>query len=312
MLNRRDFLKHSGLVIGLGAMTSPILAMPIRNEALEVHIFSKHLQFLSYEDAAAAAVHIGFNGVELTVRPGGHVRPEKVEEDLPRALAAIRNQGLKANMIVTAINNAASETNRKVLKVAAQQGIKSYRMGYYRYPKEGSLAEAIKDFNQNARVLGELNADLGLQGQYQNHAGKYVGASMWEVWQLLEGIPMEQLASQYDIRHALVEGGTSWEMGLRLLKDKIGSIVVKDFKWEKVDGKWKVVNVPLGAGMVDFVQYFKLLKGYGIRVPVTMHLEYPIEGVEHGQRYLKPDQYLKVFEAMKKDLKQLKEFWNLA
>ena len=312
MLNRRDFLKQSSLALGLSTIASPLLAMPKRKETLEVHIFSKHLQFLSYEDAAAAAKHIGFNGVELTVRPGGHVRPEKVETDLPRALAAIRNQGLKANMIVTAINDIDLETNQKVLEVASQQGIKTYRLGYYRYPEKGSLPDALESFNQKAKALAAFNAKLGLQGQYQNHAGKYVGASMWEVWQLLEGIPTEQLASQYDIRHALVEGGTSWEMGLRLIKDKIGSIVVKDFKWEKVEGKWKLVNVPLGEGMVDFVQYFKLLKEYGIHVPATLHLEYPIEGVEHGQRYLKPDQYLKVFEAMKKDLKQLKEFWNLA
>ena len=59
--------------------------------------------------------------------------------------------------------------------------------------------------------------------------------------------------------------------------------MLKDFKWGKVSGKWKVVNVPIGEGMVDFDTYFKLLKSYGLQPPVSLHCEYPLGGAEKGK-----------------------------
>ena len=47
-------------------------------EPLKIHIFSKHLQFLIYKDMAEAAAEMGFDGIDLTVRPNGHVLPERV------------------------------------------------------------------------------------------------------------------------------------------------------------------------------------------------------------------------------------------
>ena len=129
-----------------------------------------------------------------------------------------------------------------------------------------------------------MNEKLGLTGVYQNHAGSVFGASMWEIWQILEGTRPKAMGSQYDIRHAMVEGGRSWPNGLRLIESRISSLVAKDYKWEEVDGKWELMNTPLGMGMVDFVAYFKLLKQYGIKVPISLHFEYPMGGADHGHK----------------------------
>ena len=51
-------------------------------------VFSKHLQFLDYEEVGKTAKNMGFDGIDLTVRPRGHVLPERVEDDLPRAVQA--------------------------------------------------------------------------------------------------------------------------------------------------------------------------------------------------------------------------------
>ena len=54
---------------------------------------------------AAVAKEIGFDGVELTVRPKGHVLPENARRDLPKAVAAIKEHGLTStNMMVTGFN----------------------------------------------------------------------------------------------------------------------------------------------------------------------------------------------------------------
>lgn len=40
------------------------------SDKLKICIFSKHLQRLNYNDMASLAAEIGFEGIDLTIRPG--------------------------------------------------------------------------------------------------------------------------------------------------------------------------------------------------------------------------------------------------
>src|SRR5690606_26319459 len=134
---------------------------------LKVHVFSKHLQFLNYRDLAEAVAEMGFDGVDLTVRPKGHVLPERVADDLPLAVEAIRNAGLSHAMMTTAVQDANDPTDRKVLETAAKLGITYYRMNWLRYPEDETIPEAIQQFQQTVKALGVLNKKLGITGCYQ-------------------------------------------------------------------------------------------------------------------------------------------------
>lgn len=280
------------------------------DELLDIHIFSKHLQFLNYSEMAETAAELGFDGVDLTVRPNGHVLPENVSEDLPRAVDAIRQAGLKTSMITTNVGDPEDGMGREVLEVASGLGIPYYRMDYFRYRAGESIPESIRHFQEVARLLSELNKQFNIVGCYQNHAGQYMGASIWELWQLLERADPDFLGIQYDVRHAVVEGGLSWKNGLRLIKPKIKTLVIKDFRWKQTDGEWTVENTPFGEGMVDFKTYFRMLKEYGIRVPISLHFEYPLGGAEHGATD-SIDREM-VFKAMKRDLQKVRQVWNKA
>ena len=305
MSTRREFMQQAAVLAA-----APFLPDIAVDDRLEVHIFSKHLQFLDYRDLAKAAADLGFDGIDLTVRPGGHVLPENAAAHLPKAVEAIRKKGLKCELTATAVNNVDDPVHRQVLEAAATQGIRYYRTGYYQYPKEGSMPEAMQVFKKQIHDLATFSQRLGLQGSYQNHAGNYVGASVWEIWQLLEQTPSGGMGCQFDIRHAVVEGGASWKTGLRLLHERINTIVAKDFIWQKSPKGWELTNVPLGEGMVDFKTYFGLLKQYGIKVPVSLHLEYPIGGAEHGVKDLPATAHKTAFEAMSRDLKRLQQLWK--
>ena len=69
-------------------------------------MFSKMLGEFPVAEAARRIKGLGFEGVDLTVRPGGHVLPERVATDLPEAVKAIRGEGLSVPMITTAITRA--------------------------------------------------------------------------------------------------------------------------------------------------------------------------------------------------------------
>ncbi len=272
---RRDFLKRGSLL----AASIPFVNLRFKPSASfenQICIFSKHLHWLNYREVGDFVKYLGYDGVDLTVRKGGHVPPEMVEDLLPKAVEEIKAAGVDVPMIATNINDAADPLAEKVLKTAAKCGIRYYRMEYYRYDPELEVMDNLKLFRAKIDRLAELNAEYEICGVYQNHAGNYVGASIWDMWYLINGLDSKYIGSQFDPRHAIVEGGQSWPVDMKLIKSHINCTVMKDFSWEKVGGEWKVKNVPLGEGMVDFSQFFKLYKDYNLSGPFSLHVEYPM------------------------------------
>lgn len=313
-MSRRRFIKQ----VGAAAMVAPFASSPFTalqfnrsHEPLNVHIFSKHLQFLEIGKAAQVAAEIGFDGLDLTVRPKGHVLPENVDTDLPAAIRAIQKAGSSCKMMTTAVSDTAHPRDKKVIQVAAAEGVEFYRSNWFTFQEDLSLEESLGYYREKVQQLGELNKAHNIVGCYQNHSGTKVGASMWEVKKILETVDPAYFGAQYDIRHAVAEGGRSWSNGVKLLKDHIKTIVLKDFKWGKINGKWRIVNVPIGEGMVDFTAYFKQLKSYGLAPPTSLHLEYDLGGAEKGYLDIKVDQKV-VFDAMKKDLTAVQQLWKAA
>jgi L-ribulose-5-phosphate 3-epimerase len=311
---RRDFIKKTTLSVGM----LPFLSFPYNpfktkpnKENLSVHLFSKHLQFLDYKSAGEMAAEMGFSGLDLTVRPNGHVLPEDVRTELPKAIKDIKASGSNCELITTSIESISNLLDVDILETASNLGIKYYRTNWFKYPNDKSMPEALEKYQEEIRKLGNLNKELGLIGCYQNHAGKNVGASYWEIKKILETVDPLYFGTQYDIRHAMVEGGFSWENGLELLHPHIKVIVLKDYKWGKINGKWEALNVPIGEGMVDFDKYFKLLKSYNLNPPVSLHLEYDLGGAEKGNKEISIDKKT-VFEAMKSDLNKVQQLWENA
>lgn len=314
--SRRSFIKSSVIAGSLFPfMSTDIYAEMLKSkkvlEPLHVSVFSKHLQFLNYKDMADAAAEIGFNGVDLTVRPKGHVLPERVEMDLPKAMEAIQKAGLATTMITTAVQDASDPTDKKLLETASGLGVKYYRMNWLKYPEGKSIPEAMMQFKKTLTEISHLNRKLNITGCYQNHSGNLAGASIWELWEILKNADHKNMGVQYDIRHAVVEGGMSWKNGLNLIHPHIKILAIKDCVWTKKNGSWIVENVPLGEGMVDFKSYFKMLKEFNIQVPISLHYEYPIGGAEHGASSISTDKQI-IFAHMKRDLNKLQQLWQEA
>lgn len=312
-MKRRDFVKQTALATSLIPFMGFSNNKLITNETqeLSVHIFSKHLQFLDYKSLGEMAAEMGFAGVDLTVRPNGHVLPKNVSSDLPKAVEAIRKSGASCEMITTIIESIKNPLDLAVLESAAAANISYYRSNWLKYKDDVSMEASLLFYQDEIKQLGEFNQKVGLVGCYQNHAGTYIGASYWEIQKLLTTVNPDFFGVQFDVRHAMVEGGNSWVNGLKLLHENIKVIVLKDYKWEKVNGKWTIVNTPIGEGMVDFDAYFKLLKKYQLKPPVSLHLEYNLGGAEKGNTSISVDKKV-VFDAMKKDLKEVQRLWRNA
>ena len=237
-----------------------------------VCVFSKHLQFLDYTALAKTCKELRLDGVDLTVREGGHVLPENVAADLPRAVEAIRGEGLEVPMITTGLKNGGEPEARPILEAASKLGIHYFRCGPFGYSKDGKIVEELRGFTEELRGLASLAAEFNMVGGYHNHSGQnYVGAALWDLHWILQDIGSNAMGSNFDVGHAMVEGGLGvWQINARLLASYTKMMAVKDFLWENKRVRW----LTLGEGQVQLVEFLKIFRAAGFAGPISMHFEY--------------------------------------
>jgi L-ribulose-5-phosphate 3-epimerase len=276
--SRREFLGTASCgAAGLAAALRGAEAAPARTAppAVSLSVFSKHLQHLDYRALAETIAEAGFDGVDLTVRDGGHVLPARVRDDLPKAVDAARAAGLSVPMMTTTIVSARDPHAEAVLATASRLGIRDYRLGWVPYDQAKGIAGTFDALRAQFRELAALHASLGIRGAYQNHAGDRFGCAVWDLWMVLKDVNSPWLGCQYDIRHAVIEGMSSWPNALRAIAPYIHTIDIKDGRWERTPKGWQPVTVPLGDGAIDLVRFLKELRALGVSKPVSMHFEYP-------------------------------------
>jgi sugar phosphate isomerase/epimerase len=290
---------------------------------LKVSIFSKHLQFLDVPDAAAAAKEMGFDAIDLTVRAEGHVLPDRVATDLPKAVAAIRKAGLDVSMITTDITIDALRTAEPILTAASRLGIHHYRWGGLKYDPSKPIPEQLEAMKPKMRALAELNHRTQTCGMYHTHSGPgMIGACIWDLWYMFRDLDPQWMGINYDIGHATVEGGYGgWIATSRLSRNYMRGIAMKDFVWARnnkssthddpydkslgVAGAYVPHWCPIDQGMVHFDGFLEIVKSDAFSGPVQLHFEYPIGGAENGKKALTWTRE-KILESMRNDLQAVR------
>lgn len=270
--SRRQFMKTSALAAAAaaaGASAAPAGA------PWKIIAFSKPFAHLSAEDTAELVAEIGWDGIECPVRSkAGQIAPERVEEDLPKMVEALKKRGKEVTLVTTEITRL-DPLAEKVLRTAAKLGIKKYRLGFTKYAQDKPVIETVREVGAALKELAALNRELGLQGGWQNHSGAdYVGASLWDLWTALQGLEPRDIGVCFDIGHATLEGGLSWPVQARLMEPYYVAVFLKDFHWEKSEKKgWQPRWCALGEGMVQ-KSFLVNLRKTSFAGPLCQHHEY--------------------------------------
>jgi sugar phosphate isomerase/epimerase len=303
-------LSRRALLWGAGFSLRRALARPAPAQKLKVSIFSKHLQFLRGEDLARGAAELGFDGVDLTVRKGGHVEPERVAQDLPPLVKLLHAHGLETPMITAGIVDADTPYAEDIVKSMANLGIRNYRWGDLRYTGNEPLAAQLERMKPRVAKLAALNARYNVCAMYHTHSGiGLVGASIWDLHILLQDLDPNAVGINYDVGHAVIEGGFGgWINSFHIAGRHLRGIAVKDFVWAKdAKGAWREQWVPLGEGMVQFPKFFGMVAEADFMGPLQLHFEYPLGGANDGKTTLTLPRE-QVLGAMKRDLAKLRGY----
>lgn len=280
----------------------------------KVAIFSKHLLFLHGEELAKGAAEIGFDGIDLAVRKGGHVEPDRVRQDLPPLVAVIKQHGLEVPMITTDIVDTETPYAEDILKTMADLGIRYYRWGGLKWGGSQTYATQLDAMKPRVAKLAAMNARYRANAMYHTHSGVgVVGASIWDLYILLKDFDPTSVGVNYDVGHATVEGGLGgWINSFHICGPYVRGIAVKDFLWAKnARGQWMPAWKPLGEGMVRLPEFFSMVSKTKFSGPLQLHFEYPLAGADSGKTKLTGSKE-EVFAAMKKDLVQLRSYLDRA
>jgi sugar phosphate isomerase/epimerase len=287
-ISRREWLAAISATAFLGRRVQPVSSATAG--PLKISVFSKHFQWTNCQEMAAIAKDAGFDGIDLTVRERGHVLPERVEEDLPKAAEAIRKAGLELPMITAGIVDTRSPHAEAILKTTSRLGIRYYRWGGFLYSASKSVPDQLAEFKTRTKDLADLNKEYDVCAMYHTHSGiDRVGASIWDLWYILKDFDSRYVGVNYDIGHATVEGGYGgWISSTRITAPMMCGVAVKDFRWGiSPKGQWQPLWCQPGQGMVDFTKFFTMLKAARFSGPFQLHYEYPeLGGADAGETKL--------------------------
>jgi L-ribulose-5-phosphate 3-epimerase len=315
-VSRRKFLQVSSTVAAVTNAALPAMgnsaAPPSNSFRGIVCLFSKPVPQMNWRELAQAAKKVGFGGIDLTVRTGGHVMPETVKQDLPKAVEAIRGEGLEVPMITTELQAADDVAALAILSTAGQLSIPFLKPGYYHY-KFVDIRKELEEAGNKFRGLVEVAEKYRVQVGYHNHAG-YIGAPVWDMSRVIDTLSPTWSGYYFDLQHATGEGGIAgWKIDALLAMPRIKMLAVKDMYWEKTSNGWSDTNCPLGQGMCHYEEFLKLAASGGFHGPISLHLEYEIPGVSTREGIaLSRNKADNVMAAAKRDLDYLKSLLGTA
>lgn len=293
---RRDFLQTgliaAGCLSSAGALrlvraAELAAAAPAKPIDERICLFTDHLDDFgySYAEVAAMLAPLKIAGPDLTVRGGGLVPPERVVDELPKAAAAFRDKGMSIPMTSTTLTKAGDPHARPILSTMQKLGIGYYKLGYYHYHDLAKWESELAAVRDDVAGLVGLGREFGVYAGFHNHAGAGVGGALWDAWELLRPLDSTAVGFYFDPAHASIEGAKhAWKLNFQRISPRLTMVAIKDYVWEKTSKGWETRWCPLGEGMVNWPEFFRLLAQAPFPGPLSIHIEYNPGGSTRSER----------------------------
>ncbi len=241
---------------------------------MQLVMFTKMLASLDVRQLGETMKDLGFDGMDLAIRPGHPVNPDNVETALPEAMSVWSDMGLVVGMVTTdtsLIDPTAPEAER-IFAVCGQAGIRYVKLGYYQWKPGEDYWARVQEIRECLAGFAELGAKHDVLPCYHTHSGLFYGSNAAGLMHLLDGMDPTRIGAYLDTAHLMLDG-EPFNMALAMVEPYLKIVAIKDPLY--VDGGRKIV--PLGDGLVDFVAVLRDLKGAGFDGPMTLHAEYDLE-----------------------------------
>lgn len=225
--------------------------------------------------AAAMGSHVrslGFEGIELPVRPGYQVEPENVSKELPRVARQLADDGIK-------ITSVAGPTDEATMAACAETGIPVIRICAGIGP-EGYLATEAKlwkEYDALVPLLDRYGVTLGIQ----NHCDRCVSNAMG-LRHLMEKYDPRHIAAVWDAAHNALNGEEP-ELAIDIIWSHLCMVNLKNAFWLRKTGpeaehvQWRHYWTSGRQGLASWPRVAAALKRRGYTGVICLTAEYSDE-----------------------------------
>ncbi|MBI4606803.1 MAG: sugar phosphate isomerase/epimerase [Planctomycetes bacterium] len=244
-------------------------------------LFTDNLSDLTVAQCCAAAKRAGFDGLDLTLRPGGHVKPEDAEVGLSEAKRIADAEGVAIPMVSTAVTDTDSPHAEAIFAAAAHYGARRLKLGYWPYRPFGTLEAQVAECCRRLERLARLGEKYRVLPCVHCHSGRFVASGGALLYLVLKPFVPSDAGAYADPMHMTMEGSLAgWELGLDLLAPWLALVGVKNFRWlegsrdAKGQMRYRWQYTPLADGQAPLPEFAAYLKGLKYDGVVSLHSEY--------------------------------------
>ena len=237
---------------------------------MQTVLFTKLFRGRSLAEIADAASELGFDGIDLLIRPGHQAEPDD-PDSIHEAVRHLRQAGLAVPMATTDLTDPTDGRADRVLSACAETGIGLIRLGYWKYDPQRGYAACFDAARRDLDGLARLAEKHGVLLAVQLHGGTIHGSGA-QAAALLAGHDPALIGSYPDPGNQSVQDGREdWRFTFDVLAPWLCCVGVKNGGWfpaelsEAGQRHWRSDWMGVPDGMVPWDEIATYLKetGYG-------------------------------------------------
>ena len=189
-------------------------------------VFTKPWKEKSIPELGAFVREMGFDAIELPVRPGFQVEPEKIAKGLPEAARQLADCGVE-------IASIAGPTDEVTVAACAEAGVPIIRICVSIGGDEGYMeaeGRLQREYDALVPLLDRHGVTLGIQ----NHCDRCVANAMG-IRHLIEKYDKKHIAAVWDAAHNALNGEDP-ELAIDIVWSHLCMVNLKNAFWRRVDG----------------------------------------------------------------------------
>jgi sugar phosphate isomerase/epimerase len=284
-MKRRDFMRLAA-ASGLAAATTELRGEEAPKAVPKVCIYTEQFQSLPIPEVCQVFQRIGVDGLDLTVRPGGHIAPQDAKEELPKAVQTARDHGLEIMMLTTGIT-APDRHAEDIIAACQKLNIERIKLGYFPAGEFGSLAKRMDDVRRELDAIVKLATKYDVRPCVHVHSGATIPSNGFVLYELIREMPPDRIGAYLDSYHMMITGGAGgWQQAIDLLRPWISLVALKNFQWEKGERddvgqqQWRTNYCRLEDGIAPIPDFVSTTHQAGYRGFYTLHTEYRLPVTE--------------------------------
>ena len=239
-------------------------------------VFVKPWKAMSIPEVGQHVRKLGFEWIELPVRPGFACTPDQIERDLPQAVKTLADLGVQVLNVTVSL----PLSDERLYAACATAGVAMNRIIFGR--------EGMGYWEAEAKARRQLDAALPLCEKYnvqigvQNHYGGSVPINSMGLYNLLKDYDPRYVGAIWDPAHNALQGEEP-EAGLEIVQSHLAVVNLKNAYWHRTTGpeaevaEWQVYWTSGRQGRASWARVAATVKQIKYTGAICFSAEYTSE-----------------------------------